>query len=394
MKAPTLDPQDIAYGIPIGLEGIPPLGGRPAVGTPRAALRAVMLRALQRPPCLVSFSGGRDSSALLSVATQVAREEGLPLPVPATLVFPGSKEANEDEWQTMVLKHLGIVEWVRLEFCDELDAVGPVATVALRRHGLLWPFNAHFHLPIIEQAAGGAVVTGFGGDEIARSSETARAEQVLARRARGHPRDLLVVGLAVSPRSVRAVVQKRRSRAEVAQLPWLTPAGRRAISRALGSSTARMPLGWESLLRRWIWRDRYFRVCVASFAAMGAFHDVEVFHPFVEEGVLDALGHAGGFPGLGTRTDLMGLLFGDLLPDQVIRRASKGQFTDPLWTPTSRQFAREWSGNGVDPDLVDTRTRFGDIGPPMNATSSPPPCSSRHGSMTRAEVRARLTHRS
>ena len=32
---------------------------------------------LQRGPCLVSFSGGRDSSAVLAVATAVARREGL-----------------------------------------------------------------------------------------------------------------------------------------------------------------------------------------------------------------------------------------------------------------------------------------------------------------------------
>ena len=38
---------------------------------------------------------------------------------------------------------------------DELDAVGPYARRALARHGLLWPFNAHFHAPMLEQAAGG-----------------------------------------------------------------------------------------------------------------------------------------------------------------------------------------------------------------------------------------------
>ena len=54
-----------------------------------------MLRALRRPPCLVSFSGGLDSSALLAVATAVARREGLDDPVPATLVVPGSPESDE-----------------------------------------------------------------------------------------------------------------------------------------------------------------------------------------------------------------------------------------------------------------------------------------------------------
>src|SRR3954453_21831281 len=67
--------------------------------TPREALEEVVGEALARPPCLVGFSGGRDSSAILALATYVARREGLPLPVPATYVFPGIRKADESSWQ-------------------------------------------------------------------------------------------------------------------------------------------------------------------------------------------------------------------------------------------------------------------------------------------------------
>ena len=50
---------------------------------------------------------------------------------------------------------------------------------------------------------------------------------------------------------------------------------------------------------------------------------------------------------------MMEILFGDLLPDQVVRRTTKGAFTDPLWTSTACRFAEEWSGGGVDESLVD-----------------------------------------
>ena len=104
----TLRPLDIAYGIPMGMD---PVGtARAAVaGASRraAAIDAVLTEALQRTPCLLSFSGGRDSSALLAAAVAVARREGLDLPVPATLVFPQSEDSNEDEWQALVLRHLG-----------------------------------------------------------------------------------------------------------------------------------------------------------------------------------------------------------------------------------------------------------------------------------------------
>jgi asparagine synthase (glutamine-hydrolysing) len=46
-------------------------------------------------------------------------------------------------------------------------------------------------------------------------------------------------------------------------------------------------------------------------------------------------------------------VFGDLLPDELIERRTKAGFTDPLWTETAKEFARDWSGEGVDRTLVD-----------------------------------------
>lgn len=312
-----------------------------------------MAGALSRPPCLLSFSGGRDSSALLAVAVHVARHEGLELPIPATLVFPGSRAADEAGWQRTVLEHLRVGEQLRIEVHTELDAVGPVASAALLRHGLFWPFNAHFHLPIIERASGGTVVTGFGGDEIARTSSTARAERALVGWRRPSVSGALSVGLSVSPAWVRRNVQRRRARRETTRLPWLTPYGARALARAIGDDEAAIPLGWESVVRRRIWRDRYFRICRETFSVMGDYAGVSVVHPFVHERVLDALASAGRFGGLGGRSKMMATLFGDLLPEQVVRRPTKGSFTDPLWTETARRFAGEWSGKGVDESLVD-----------------------------------------
>ena len=151
----SLRPLDIASGVPLGLDHrAGPLPGRRRAESPVAAIEAVLRAALARPPCLVSFSGGRDSSALLAVAVHVARRDGLALPIPATLRFPGDAAADEDSWQTMVVGHLGLTEWVRIEITGGLDAVGPVAAKVLGRHGLVWPFNTHFHLPIIEAARG------------------------------------------------------------------------------------------------------------------------------------------------------------------------------------------------------------------------------------------------
>ena len=55
---------------------------------PLQALEDAMLEPLQRGACFVTFSGGRDSSAVLAVAARTAERQDLPAPVPITLRFP------------------------------------------------------------------------------------------------------------------------------------------------------------------------------------------------------------------------------------------------------------------------------------------------------------------
>lgn len=79
-----------------------------------------VLPAVSRPPCVVTFSGGRDSSLVLAVAANVARREGLPQPVPATINFKGIKTAEESSWQELVIRHLGLDEWVHRDSANGL----------------------------------------------------------------------------------------------------------------------------------------------------------------------------------------------------------------------------------------------------------------------------------
>ena len=113
---------ELAWGYLMGHDGTLPPPSDPRV-TPRAALELVVRRALQRPPCGVAFSGGRDSSLVLAIATHVARRDGLPDPVPITRVFPAIVEADEQEFQETVVRHLGLHDWHRVVFEDELDVV-------------------------------------------------------------------------------------------------------------------------------------------------------------------------------------------------------------------------------------------------------------------------------
>jgi hypothetical protein len=89
-------------------------------------LERAIARALRRSPCLVSFSGGHDSSLILAAATKVARREQLPAAV--TWRPDGAPAADESAWQEAVVAALQVSDWIRLAADDDLDFVGPVVT--------------------------------------------------------------------------------------------------------------------------------------------------------------------------------------------------------------------------------------------------------------------------
>ncbi len=343
-----LSPLEVASGLVFGLTPTLPMPTEP-VGDPIEAFERVILPALQRPPCVVSFSGGRDSSAVLAAAARVARREGLPLPIPSTNRFPAAKDSHESDWQERVVAYLGLDDWLKPEFADELDCVGPVATSVLRRHGLLWPFNAHFHVPQLEAAAGGSLLTGIGGDETLSPSSWARARAVLSGRARPQRRDVLRVGFLAAPPPIRRAVLRRRSPFEYA---WLRSSARHALAGEWAAHRASEPFGWEAQLA-WRRRFRYLQVGLSSLAMLAADVSVRIVHPFTDAGFAAALSLLPKPRRYTDRTAAMRLLFDDLLPDDVLARTSKSGFDQAFWSDWSRAFAADWNGAGVDPDLVE-----------------------------------------
>lgn len=344
---------EVAVARPLGLQkGTLPLGEAEGdLREPVLAFEAVLTEALARPPCLVSFSGGRDSSGVLALAAKVSRQHGLTPPVPATLVFPGDDAADEEQWQALVLKDLALPDWARITVHPgELDVVGPVAAKVLRRHGLLWPFNAHFHVPIIERATGGSVVTGIGGDEVAWASVSSRPERLLARQERvARWRTAASLGYAFCPRPVREVVCRLWYREE---MPWLTRPGRSAARSAISHDSADVPFGFDRKLG-WAWRSRYCQLTLASYKSLATANDVHMLHPFADQRVLEALAATGGIPGFGSRRALVRRLFGGVMPNAVMERVSKATFTNQSLTDSASSFGLRWSGRGLDHELVD-----------------------------------------
>ncbi|HEX2505576.1 MAG TPA: asparagine synthase-related protein [Gaiellaceae bacterium] len=341
-RTTRLAPLEVASGLVLGhdRERLP----RPS-GTPVEALEVSILPALRRTPCLVSFSGGRDSSAVLALAARVARREGLPLPIPATHRFPDAPATDESEWQEQVVRHLRLPDWLRLEHRDELDVLGPFARRALRRHGLLWPSNAHFHLPLLEAAAGGSLLTGIGGDELLGPTSWQRQLDLLRGRVRPARSDLLRLAYFVAPQPLRAWYVASRLPVEYG---WLLPDARHELARRWGRQTASEPRRRRAHVR-WRGRFRYHRVGGESLALLAADSGVQLVHPFLAPAFRAALARTP----FEERTGAFRALVGDVLPDEILARRTKSSFDEAFFARHSRAFVLSWDGTGVDNFPVD-----------------------------------------
>lgn len=341
------DAFELASGLVAGVDGsapplalaVPPQHRR--AGGPRRGFEDAVLLAVARPPCAVSFSGGRDSSAVLAVAAAVARREGLPAPVPVTHRFPGDGGSDEADWQEQVVRHLGLREWTRHTWTTEMDVIGHYAGQLLRRWGPVYPNNAHILLPVAEAAAGGSVLTGVGGDEVflLRSLAT----------------DLRRVARTPSRGTARAFADHVRPRAAWAGtvLPWLTGDANAELRRQLAAEGTGTPLTWRRLVATHWWRSRTRRAAVATLDAVAALHGAVAVHPFCSAEFLAAAARRHAVTGYGNRNAGMLELFAADLPRAVLLRRSKASFTTAFFGAPSRSWVETWDGTGVDPDLVD-----------------------------------------
>lgn len=351
-----MTPMEVAWGyVPGTTEPVPSVPTGPPDGPPtgpREALERVIRSALLRPPCGVAFSGGRDSSVVLAVATHVARRDGLPDPVPITRVFPAVPSTEEDGWQELVVRHLGLSEWHRLELDDELDLLGPVATRQLRRHGVIWPPTVHGDVPLLEPVRGGSLLDGEGGDEVF-GVEAHRIAPVTRLVHRPRPLRWSRIRSALgtfAPRRIRAAHVRRQW--QDADLAWLRPPARTALLDAIARTEAASPLSFATSVRT-VPRRRTQVLLARNRRVLARSYDVEVASPLLHAEVVEGLARSGGWLGRGDRTAVLRALVPDLLPDEVLARTSKTVFDGAFQGRHTRTFAQGWDGSGVDTALVD-----------------------------------------
>jgi len=328
----------------------PPLPIIPSALSPLEALEDAVLPALRRPPCLVMFSGGRDSSLVLAVAARAARSADLPLPIAITQVFPDYAETHERQWQEIALRHLRLAEHQRQVFGGELNLLGPVVRESIRRHGLIAPSGSHLIVPTLIEARGGSMLTGMEGDGLFNGGSFAQARAVLRRRARPTRRIPLTFARALAPQRLRRWVAFRRA---ALRPPWLRAEPLELLLELDAREVATEPFRWDTYVAWWA-RRRYV---VARRQAMGVLadgHDVQLIHPLMDTRFLAAVAQRGGVWGWGQRTATLRAVFAGLLPDALLARESKADFTRAYWSNDARDFIASWDGTGLPNDLIDT----------------------------------------
>jgi asparagine synthetase B (glutamine-hydrolysing) len=322
--------------------------------SPVLALQRVLIDALQREPCVVTFSGGRDSSLMLALTARLARREGLPEPIALTARFPHSELSAESDWQQLVIDHVGVKRWEIVQPGDEIELLGDVALDIHRRHGVLYPPNAHFFIPLLPYARGGTLVTGQAGDDLLLGWQARRVADVLAARRSPHRGDARALARVMLPRAIRRPIAARRaSRRIPASMPdWLRAEIASQLAYAQACERVDQPRPWDAWVRwRAGWRGRALSRENEAMLAHEA--DVEMVHPFQDPGVVESLARAGGRLGFGDRTATMRALFGEVLPDEILARSTKAYFDEVAWGPRSREFASEWDGDTGDPSIND-----------------------------------------
>jgi asparagine synthetase B (glutamine-hydrolysing) len=348
---PPLDPLELHSGLIGGERKTPlPLPPEPELtGTPREVLEALLVEPLSDPPCHVAFSGGRDSSAMLAVATLVARRHGLPDPIPLSARLEEYPRTWETDWQEMTVRHLGLKEWHHIPIVDELDALGEVATGGLRRHGLFWPSQGHSMLVFASHAGSGSLLTGGGGDEV--FSRWGQRRFALRSLMAMRPRRRAAKWMAFSALPLRVQTGMIQMRFPVST-PWLRPEVERELVRLRRLQAFERSSSWGDALERLI-RSRYLELIRATLDTFAGDHGVRLHEPFYDARFVRAMGRTSPRNGYQSRTQAMERHFADVLPAEVLRRGTKAVFTDVAWGPGARAFADSWDGRGLDETLVD-----------------------------------------
>lgn len=375
---PVISAREVAIGYPLGSVALtpPPAHIDP---DPVRALREALRPALLCPPCVVAFSGGRDSSLLLALAADTAAREGLEPPIALTFRYPGDPAADESSWQELVVAHLrgmGLrMDWCRYDVTTEMDLIGPLTAPVLSAHrGPTFPAGLGNTILLARHARGGSLVTGNAGDEVLGAHRVGVLRAVLRRRGRGLTRaDWKQAVACAAPPRVRA----RIVRSEATEASWLRPVLRRATLEERMRAVSDFPLRWD----RSVWATlvpRAVHIGRQTRDRLAGSYDCELVEPLASLGFVASYAAFGGRWGGLTRTGGTRLLAAGMLPDSVIARPDRPSSTRPA-SARSPGSSRVRGTGAAWTSSSSTRKRCVRPGWRTHRPPRPRCCCSRHG---------------
>lgn len=346
-NVPGLTRFDLACGMPLGTKKVvEPLPRASSASLPEIA-EQVCARLMTRDPVYMTFSGGGESAMALAVNSAYARSHGMPDPVPITLRHPGLSSPDVVAQQEKIIAHLRLREWERVEVEEDLELIGALGGRTLLALGLLWPAHTYTMVPLMERARVLVLITGL--TDFFAFWRWAPLAAMLHERRRPSANELGLLASTLLPAAARARLARRAGIPP--PMPWLRPQAERQVLRKLTGRQADVPLRFDRAVMTQI-THRCFDSGWRSLQALAAAVDAEVIHPFYTHQVIVDFARAGGWRGFGRRHQLFDRLAGDLLPGDALRECRPGNLNGVFFGPRAREFAAQWSGEGIDGSIV------------------------------------------
>lgn len=345
-----LTPLDLACGMPLGTRQVD-LPPPPPHATLERAIELLCELVFSDDRRVYSiFTGGRESSAHLAVGTGFARRRGYADPIPLTLRHPALDSAAHIENQERVVGHLRLQDWAIVEVSDDLDLIGPAAARVLLGAGLVWPPHLHTLLPLFERSRDGVLNIASGLVDFFAFWRWAPLASVLAGHRRPTPRDVGLFLTTLVPASARARIARRRGIPP--PMPWLRPDAERRVLSMLTGRQAHVPLRFDQAALTQV-THRCGSVGLASIDALAALTGATVAQSAASLDLIGTFARAGGWHGFGSQADMLDRIAGHMLPEGALEPRRSPDPSGVYFGERSRGFAAAWSGDGLDPTIID-----------------------------------------
>jgi Asparagine synthase len=308
---------------------------------------------LDDQPCYVEFSGGCDSSLVLSAALAACRSVGHSDPIPITFRYPELPSTDENDYQTAMLKFLGLKAEI-ISITTEFDLVGDEAQVGLRQCGVVWPAPAMARSGVMKALRPGLVISGEGGDEVLGPRRIGSLYRAATASKRLKYRS--VAGNLVNALGPKAVRMSRVAQRMDLEVPWIREPRAAAYRSEISSALASEPFRPGQFAEHYLARP-HVRLGRHQLIAIAARTGHRYLAPLNEPEFVHHFGDVADSGALVDRRAVLRRYFSEHLPPLIVERTDK-RYTAPVWfNKPTRDFARHWDGQTALQDVIGDELR-------------------------------------